>query len=181
MIHKREIMLQIRSAARSDYETVKEFYYSLIDAMADAAYKPGWERDVYPTQAFLQESIANGELYIGEWEGRMVSCMVVNHKYNDGYKKIRWLVEAKDEELLVIHALGVHPDFSGRGIAKEMVRNTIALAKEGRIRTIRLDVLGGNLPAEKAYTGLGFQYLDTIRMFYEDTGWTEFKIYEYIV
>lgn len=49
------------------------------------------------------------------------------------------------------------------------------------MKLIRLDVLGENVPAEKAYTKMGFQYLDTIQMFYEDTGWTDYKVFEFIV
>lgn len=45
----------------------------------------------------------------------------------------------------------------------------------------RLDVLGGNIPAEKAYTRMGFVYRGTINMFYEDTGWTGYRLFEYVV
>ncbi len=47
------------------------------------------------------------------------------------------------------------------------------------MKAIRLDVLKGNLPAEKLYSGLGFRYLHTLNMFYEDTGWTDYELYEY--
>lgn len=174
-------MFQIRAAQAADYERVREFYYALTDAMENAEFKPGWEKDVYPTQAFLQTSIENGELYIGEEDGKTAACMVVNHAYNEGYNSVHWAVDVPDDELLVIHALGVHPAFSGKGYAKQLTAYVIRLVRESGIKAIRLDVLGGNLPAEKAYTAMGFQYRDTLRMFYEDTGWTDFKVYEYIV
>ena len=174
-------MLQIRTAERSDYSNVRDFYYSLIDAMEDAEYKPGWERDIYPTQKFLMSCIESNELYIGEMDEQIVSCMVVNHDYNDGYKGIPWSIETADSELFVIHALGVHPMFSGRGLAKQMVREVIKMAHENSIKAIRLDVLEGNIPAEKVYTKMGFIYLDTLQMFYEDTGWTNYKLFEFIV
>lgn len=174
-------MLRIRVANDEDYSHIRDFYYSLIDAMEDAEYKPGWERDIYPTQEFLIKSINNNELYIAETDGNVVACMVVNHEYNDGYKTIKWAVDAEDSELFVIHALGVHPMYSGKGIAKQMVRKVIDIACENKIKTIRLDVLGGNIPAERTYTKMGFVYCDTIKMFYEDTGWTDYKLYEYIV
>ena len=94
---------------------------------------------------------------------------------------MKWSVDAEDPELLVIHALGVHPDYAGKGIAKEMVRNVIEMAREQKLKTIRLDVLEGNVPAEKAYSKMGFQYVTTLKLFYEDTGWTNFKVYEYII
>lgn len=174
-------MLQIRTADSRDYSNVRNFYYSLIDAMEDAEYKPGWERDIYPTQEFLIKSINNSELYIVEIDKNIAACMVVNHEYNDGYKAIKWSVDADDLEILVIHALGVHPMHSGKGIAKQMVQKVIDIACENKIKTIRLDVLEGNTPAERAYTKMGFEYCDTIKMFYEDTGWTNYKLYEYIV
>lgn len=114
-------------------------------------------------------------------DGQIASCMVVKHDYNDGYKGIQWSVEATDSELFVIHALGVHPLFAGKGIAKQRVRQVIKIAQENSVKTIRLDVLGGNIPAEKAYIKMGFIHLDTIQMFYEDTGWTDYKLFEFIV
>lgn len=174
-------MLKIRLANNDDYSNVRDFYYSLIDAMKDAEYKPGWERDIYPTQDFLIKSIKNNELYIGKIDGCIVTCMVLNHEYNDGYNDIQWSIQAKDLEIFVIHALGVDPAFSGNGIAKQMVQRVMEMAQKNNIKTIRLDVLGGNIPAEKAYTKMGFTYLDTIQMFYEDTGWTDYKLFEYIV
>lgn len=174
-------MLQIRVAGKEDDSSVRDFYYGLIAAMETAEYTPGWEKDIYPTREFLMKSIDKGELYVGEIDGHMAACMVVNHEYNDGYKGIRWSVEARDSELLVVHALGVHPVFSGRGIAKQLVQKVIDMSRENHIKTIRLDVLEGNIPAEKAYVKMGFVYLDTIQMFYEDTGWTNYKVFELIV
>ena len=173
--------LTIRKAVKEDYPNVREFYYELTDTLQDAQYSPGWERDIYPTQEWLIDSIEKQELYVGELNGRIVSCMVVNQEYNDGYKEIDWMIEAKDSELLVIHALGVAADVSGRGLAKQMVGYVIEMAKSQGIKTIRLDVLEGNLPAEKSYTKVGFEYTGTVPMFYEDTGWTNYKAFEYVI
>ena len=48
-------------------------------------------------------------------------------------------------------------------------------------RALRLDVLGGNVPAERLYTGQGFARRGTVRMFYDDTGWTDYGLYEYLL
>lgn len=174
-------MLSIRKASRQDYPDIRTFYYEVTDSLENAEYSPGWKKDIYPAQDFLKNSIAKGELYIGTIKEKTVAAMVVNHEYNEGYREVGWSIDADDSELLVIHALGVHADYSGQGIAKQMVRSVIESAKENGIKTIRLDVLEGNLPAEKAYTKIGFKYLKAIQMFYEDTGWTGYKAYEYIV
>ena len=62
-----------------------------------------------------------------------------------------------------------------------MVRKVMDMARNNQIKSIRLDVLEGNLPAEKAYMKIGFVYLDMVQMYYEDTGWTNYKVYEFVV
>ena len=173
--------MRIGRVKPEDYGRVRDFYYELIDAMAGDRFNPGWERDVYPTREFLRSSIEKGELFVGEEDGKILASMVVNHDYNEGYRKASWPVNALDDQVYVIHALGVHPEFFGRGIAKAMVREVIHMAGENGMRALRLDVLEGNLPAEKSYTAVGFRYVDTVRMFYEDTGWTNYKLYEYSI
>lgn len=56
--------------------TARAFYDDLTDAMADAPYPPGWRKGVYPTQAFLDASIAHGELFLAELDGVLAGCMV---------------------------------------------------------------------------------------------------------
>lgn len=172
-------MLHIRPATAEDYPRVREFYYELTDALEHAEFSPGWKKDIYPEQAFLTDSIAAGTLYIGEEDGALLSCMIVNHDCNDGYKDIPWPVALDASQLLVIHALGVHPAHFGRGLAREMVQYVIGMARRADLRAIRLDVLEGNLPAEKCYTHMGFVYHGTVEMFYEDTGWTNYRAFEY--
>ena len=51
-------------------------------------------------------------------------------------------------------------------------------AKAEHKRAIRLDVVGACKAAEKLYTRCGFRLVEAKNMFYEDTGWTEFKLFE---
>ena len=172
-------MIEIRTADDQEFHRVRAFYHSMIDAMEHAQYSPGWQKDVYPSDQYIRESIARGELYIGFLGTDIVAAMIVNHESNESYANAHWPTEADKEDITVVHALGVHHDFGGRGIAKKMVNKVIAMAKEGQQKVIRLDVLAGNVPAERLYTGLGFRYVDTLQMYYEDTGWTDYKLYEY--
>lgn len=171
--------MDIRLAKKQEFGVVRHFYHSLIDAMEHAQYKPGWEKEVYPSDADLKRASASGELYIGLKNEQIISAMIVNHEANDGYIKVIWPTDASPEEVMVIHALGVHPDFSGRGFAKELVANALSIAKEQHQKAVRLDVLAGNIPAERLYVSMGFRYIDTLQMYYEDTGWTQFKLFEY--
>lgn len=172
------IQLIIRKAEMADYENVRSFYHFMIEDMQEMTYKPGWEKDVYPSKEMLQEVIGNGELYMGFLGNEMAAAMVVNHEYNESYDQFEWPTKAEKNEITVIHALGVHPRFASQGLGSAMVQFAIGLAKENNQKVIRLDVLTGNIPAEKLYPKHGFLMLGAIPMFYEDTGWTEFKLYE---
>ena len=79
----------------------------------------------------------------------------------------------------MIHALGILPSERGKGYARQMVEFAIDHAREENQKVIRLDVLKGNKGAKRLYSGMGFRYLHTLPMFYEDTGWTDFELYEY--
>ena len=175
-------MLKIEKCDMQSYEKVRLFYHSLIDATKNSStYYIGWEKDIYPSPEFLQESIAHGELYIGFEHDEIVAAMVLNHEYNESYEKYQWQTQADKEEIIIIHALGVHPDHTGKGYAKQLVNFAIHHAKDDGCKAIRLDVLKGNVPAEKLYTSMGFVHLHTLPMYYEDTGWTDYELYEHVL
>lgn len=171
--------MYIRHAKEQEFDLVRQFYHSLIDAMKNAQYKPGWEKGIYPSDTDLRKTLGLEELFIGLEGEQIISAMIMNHDANEGYIKVSWPTEAKPKEVTVIHALGVHPDFSGRGYAKELVAMALLTAKEQGQKAVRLDVLAENIPAERLYSGMGFRYVDTLQMYYKDTGWTQFKLFEY--
>ncbi len=173
--------IEITRADKNSFEEVRRFYHSLIDSLKPEQRHVGWKKDVYPSPEFLRSSIDNGEMYLCREGDRIAGAMVLNHEYNESYRNYRWQTQADDSELLIIHALGVHSDFHGKGYAKAMVRKAIEIARETGMKAIRLDVLGGNTPAERLYQGFGFQYMATLQMYYEDTGWTDFSLYELVL
>ncbi|MBQ6536254.1 MAG: GNAT family N-acetyltransferase [Firmicutes bacterium] len=172
-------MLEIRPARPEEFPAVRAFYHRLIDLMRDAPYKPGWEKEVYPADGQLRQAIDGQQLYVGELAGETACAMIMDRQCNEGYSGAPWRAEAHPEQVSVIHALGVLPTTQGRGLGREMVRFAKDKAREEGRLVIRLDVLSGNLPAEKLYLGLGFYRVSTARMYYPDTGWTEFDLYEY--
>ncbi len=55
--------LFIRPARADEFPAVRAFYHHLTDAMRDAAFPPGWEKDIYPAPAFLRQAIASRGLF----------------------------------------------------------------------------------------------------------------------
>ena len=171
--------MRIVKAQISQFQAVREFYYAVIDGVGNSRDSVGWKKDIYPAPDFLNDSIRNGELFIAEEDEMIIGAMVLNHRFHDEYRKIQWPTRAEDTEVIVIHALGVRPSHRGKGSAKQMVRFAVDYARKNRHKVIRIDVLKGNRNAKKLYSGMSFRYLHTLPMFYEDTGWTDFELYEY--
>ena len=172
-------MMVITKAPGDAFPEVRAFYHSLIDALEGAPYHPMWQKDIYPAPEELKSAVEAQSLYVGRTGDRIAAAMVLNQACNDAYQAASWQSGIRHEDCLVIHMLGVHREFAGMGYAKDMVRYAIGHARSAGMKAVRLDVLKGNLPAERLYESLGFVYADTVPMFYEDTGWTEFLLYEY--
>jgi len=171
--------MKIIRADASSYETVRDFYHSLIDEMKSAGRIVTWAKDIYPAPEFLKASAERHELYLGIEDGQIAAAMVSNCDANEGYHDASWQVDARECEAMVIHALGVHPRFGGRGFGAEMTRYAIDVARNAGMKAIRLDVLKGNEPARRIYVSCGFEPVGWMQLYYENTGLTDFELLEY--
>lgn len=177
------MVLTYERAREEDLERVIRFYYDLIDDMEQTQepYRPRWQKGVYPDEELLRNAVLNGDMVLGLDHGEIRAAMILDQNYNEGYDQVEWTNDFEEDELMMLHILAVAPKYSRRGIGKAMVRHAIETArKEGR-KAIRLDVLKGNVPAERLYPSQGFRFQAELPMYYEDTGWMIFEVYERIV
>nr|WP_294676859.1 GNAT family N-acetyltransferase [uncultured Blautia sp.] len=107
--------------------------------------------------------------------------MMMNSACNEGYVGVPWSIACDVDEILVPHALAVSPFRQGKGIGRYFMGEILKLAKAEKKKTVRLDILGTNTVAERLYTGCGFHFVQAKDLFYEDTGWTEYKMYERVL
>ena len=173
--------MTFRQADMDEFDRVRGFYWALIDVMEGGRFDPGWRKGIYPSDAELGRSLSRRELYVLEEGGRIIAAVIINNECNPGYEGLPWRVDAPAERVFMLHALGVAPDRQGQGVAGRVVSECLAAAREKGAECVRLDVLGGNEPAERLYLGAGFRFVAAKPMFYEDTGWTEYRMFEYVL
>lgn len=171
-------MFIVRIAKNEEWEKVLALYESMIDAMQDKKYKPGWKKGIYPSKELVRNAIEKKELYIGVLDGEFAAAMILNHNCTDGYEKAEWKTAAKPEEITVVHALGVSPNYQRQGLAKQMIEDAARSVSKAGQKAIRLDVLAKNLSAKEFYEAIGFQCCGLLELYYVDTGLTEFYLYE---
>lgn len=174
-------MMQVRRARPDEKDTVLAFYDRQIDLMQNLTYHPKWTKGVYPEESYLAGAVDDGEMYLTMEGDTILGAMILNNHTVEGYETAPWQIEAADDEIFVIHTLCTACEYMHRGIGTFMTREALRIIKALGGKTVRLDVLLGNLPAEKLYRRVGFTYIGRTEIFYEDTGRCEFDLYEYVL
>lgn len=178
---RKKTLKDFRAAGIEEFQEIRDFYWDLIDTMQEQQDCIGWKKGIYPTEEYIKDSLLKKELYTMRDGGKLCACVILNSASNPGYQDARWKGDYLSEEVLVLHALAVCPTLQGQGVGRELVNKILATAKEKKKKAIRLDILGTNAAAERLYTQAGFQFVETKKMFYEDTGWTDYKLFQLIL
>jgi ribosomal protein S18 acetylase RimI-like enzyme len=173
--------LQWKQSRAEDFERVKQFYFQVIDGLEGKAYNPAWKKDVFPDDAMLKELTSHGELFYGEEDGKILCAFAMNHEVSPGYEKAQWKVSGPQDKIAVIHLLGVLPNTFGKGLGNACVKEAVQEAVRQGQKAIHLDVIAGNLAAVRLYERHGFERRLETTIYYEDTGWADFYLYEKVL
>lgn len=167
-------MIKLRKAQINEAYIILNFYKNLIFSIKDSEFDPKWN-DEYPDLEYIQNSILKGELYICREDG-IVACVVINSEFGEGYGNVKWQVNAEEDEIIVIHTFAVN--FPGKGIGKEIFNQIMEMAIKDNKKVIRIDVIDGNIGAQKFFEKLGFDYVDSVELFHDAVGFETFHLYE---
>lgn len=173
--------MQIRYAVEADLGELIPFYVRMNEVinLRTDHYDP--ENAVYPSEAMIAAAIAEKGQLIGIEEDRIVAACIISHQCSETYSTVKWQVDAAEDEVWVLHALRVAPEAEGRGYAKQLLAHLIDLAPRRGQKAIRLDVMEG-YSVERLYRQLGFRYIDTVEILYEDIGFPKrFRLLEKVV
>ena len=171
--------MDIVLATIHDYESIIAFYDDVMSRTPDMERYARWSKGKHPTAEGIRAYIENGNMYLYKENVKIVGAMAITMNQGKEYHAIEWSQQVADNEVAVIHILAVSPDSQGKGIGSEMIRESIRIAREKGMRTIRLDALASNTPAHRIYERLGFEYRGKQHLFAENTAWTDFFYFEY--
>ena len=168
----------IRKAGMDDLPALLRFYEDVCAAQAKSEYSPQWHFGIYPAEEDMALHIASGSMYLGLAGARIAAAGVLTAGEDPMYADAAWREEAAPDEAACLHLFAVHEDFRGRGVSGAMLDGLLAAAGDLGKRLVRLDVVKGNLPAEKLYLRHGFRFAEEREVFYEDTGAIRVRLYE---
>ena len=171
----------IKASSDTGTSVIMDFYQGILDGMIGNPYRPLWRIGSYPSSEIIDSAIKNGELYIGYYEQKMVSSMIINNHVDEGYEGVKWGVSARPEEVTSIHLLGVSPEHMGKGIGRSMMTYAIDRARKAGQKAVRIDTIHMNDPAHKLYIDMGFKLVESKKLSYSDVLTYDFLIFEYII
>lgn len=173
-------MVHLRKAKIEEAEKILKFYQDIIDSIRQSEFKPKWGKH-YPDLEFVKASIEKREMHVYSNEGDIIAGVVLNNRFDPEYENVDWMVDAKPQETLIIHAFAVASNYAGKGIGKEIFTHIKSTAEKNNQKTIRLDIIDGNVGARKVFEKFGFEYVDTVEIFHEAIGLEKFHLYEYVL
>lgn len=162
--------MQIVQAAQHQFVPIMTFYETMCRVLGEQPFLPNGNHGGFPAPSMVEAAIRSGSQFIGVEAGKIIAAYILNHDCDDAYRGAPWQIQAADDEVVIMHALRVLPEYSGRGYAKQLLAHAIQTAREQGARAVRLDCLKENTAAVKLYTALGFQLVDTVSITYADIG-----------
>lgn len=170
--------LKLVNAASDDLDTIRSIYWELLDSSEEYASILRWKKDIYPADEDWLSYIAKGEMHLIWDECNLFGAVALAKSQPEDYRKVRWTVDARDDEVAVAHLLAIRPQYQGQGYATAVLQELVKLAKKLGKKALRLDAIGTNKPAQRLYDKFGFTNCGTEQLYYESTGLTKFVFYE---
>lgn len=174
----RTSQLVVAEGKSADLPKIISLYNELHDALEKGVNYPLWKKHVYPNEETAVEGIATETLYVIKDEERIVGSIILNHCQYEAYGKLKWAVDAENNEIIVVHTLAVHPNYFKCGIARMLMQFAEEYAFKKNMKAIRLDVSVNNLPAIKLYEKCKYNLVGEVDLGLNIPGLELFKCYE---
>lgn len=162
----------------NDIDELGKLYDDLNDYLAKGVNYPGWKKGIYPVRQDAADGIKNGNLFVARHEGKIVGSIILSHVPEPAYHQAKWQIESDYSDVFVVYTFAVHPDYMKCGVGKALMDFAEEQAVKSDVKSIRLDVYEGNMPAIRLYEKCGFKYIGTVDLGLCNYGLDWFRLYE---
>ncbi|KAI7252842.1 hypothetical protein KC345_g11442 [Hortaea werneckii] len=112
-----------------------------------------WD-DSYPNRDIITADIEQGTLFVCIDNEAIAGIIVLDENQSEQYGAIEW--QQQQGPHLVMHRLAVHPEFQGKGIARQLIAFAEEYARRSGYSSIRMDTYAKNERVLKIYPSLGY-------------------------
>ena len=130
----------------------------------------------YPSLSTFERDLVNQELYVLEVDKAVIGAIVISTRMDDFYQAIEWLTPSAKNGYL--HRLCVHPEFQGKGYAKQLLDFAEDKLRNQGCLSVRLDTFSKNVRNQKLYEARGYQKLGDV--YFDQKSEHPFHCYELV-
>jgi ribosomal protein S18 acetylase RimI-like enzyme len=131
----------------------------------------------YPNRETFLKDLERKELFVLEEGAVIIGVIVVSGHKDREYESVSWITP--DGNNCYIHRLAVHPEFQGRGYARQLMDFAETMAREKGAVSVRLDTFSLNTRNQRFYEQRGYIRLDDI--YFPNQSSHPFHCYEMIL
>ena len=117
--------MTLQAACKTDFASILSFYEDIIDRTPGIDIYVQWRKGIHPSGQGIMSAIEAGSMYLYRENGNIVGAMVLTMRQSEEYHAVAWSQQLVDDEVAVIHMLGVSPDRQESGVGAEMVREAL--------------------------------------------------------
>lgn len=132
---------------------VMKLYKDVIEQMNQKGLDQ-WIWGDYPNVEIISEDLSSGNSYLLFDDNRLMGAFVLNEEQAPEYKTIPWCYGTRP---ITMHRLVIHPDYQGRGIAKDAMVLIEDIARNSAYDSLRLDTYSKNTAALALYEKVGYR------------------------
>lgn len=148
------IRILTKKDADAALEIVKGVTIKMIEMGIDQ-----WDEQ-YPTLNDIHIDISKKDAFGFFSNDQLTGYVIFNHDFDLEYNAINWL--NKNNDFLVMHRLSVHPNFQGKGIAKQLIQFGETLVVQNNLSSLRFDAFTKNTISNTLYEKIGYKNLGTV-------------------
>jgi ribosomal protein S18 acetylase RimI-like enzyme len=117
-----------------------------------------WD-DHYPNPGVFERDLNLGQLWVAEIDGEIAGVAAITTDQEPEYANVGWDI---NETAIVVHRLAVDPAFKGKGVAKALMQQAEAVARDRSIPILRVDTNSHNQATQQLFPKLGYIYAGEI-------------------
>ncbi len=144
----------IRKATVNDLDSIMEILSKIILEM-HSYNNYQWDEN-YPRADDFSTDISKGDLFVSVIEDEVVGFVCINRDEPKEYEGLKW---SSNNDALVIHRMGVSPDYRQLGIGAELVGLADELAKSIGMKYLKTDTYSLNTKAQGLFEKCGYLYI----------------------
>lgn len=150
-----------RQAQVADLAKAQSLYRQICEQEKMDRYGPKWIYGLYPCDEDFVDWIEKGELFFLEKDGQTAGGFLLQD----------------EPDSLSLHLFGILSEYRHQGLAQAVMAYLDEEALRRGYRKLSLDVIDGNLPAEKLYEKAGYIHVGDHELFEGENGLLHLKDY----